>query len=550
MSVEVNGQRLIPFATTLEPGSSRANKTGSWRSLRPEYVNNLPPCNQACPAGENIQAWLSHVQRGDFHAAWQEITLNNPMPATMGRVCYHPCQSGCNRKETDGGVQINGTEKYIGDQALQHGWQFARPEQESGLKVLVIGGGPGGLSTAYHLRRAGHSVVICEAQPKLGGMLRYGIPSYRLPREILDMEIDRILAMGNIEVRTNTRVEDIEAMKQAEGFHSVFVSVGNWIANRAETSIEDGQRMLDGIEVLRQVENGEEHGMTGRVVVWGGGNTAIDVARVALRVTGEKPVMIVRRDMSGLRAHPEEIQDAVDEGVEIMVLSTIHTIRQGEVVLEKMVADESGRPHPTGEYLTIKGDSVVAALGQSAELSLMEKLGLSKAGDWEVAVSPAMMTEIPGIFAGGDMVPSIRTVTAAIGHGKKAARHIDLWLNDQAFPEAKERVIATFERMNTVYYPQATMHKRPKLEAGVRIGDFREIKGSLTAAQAIAEAQRCMSCGNCMECDNCYGFCPDNAIIKLGAGKGFQIDYDYCKGCGICAAECPLGALDMVMETI
>ncbi|WP_281645990.1 NAD(P)-binding protein [Parendozoicomonas sp. Alg238-R29] len=545
----IEGQQLIPFATTLEPGTSRDNKTGSWRNLRPEYVQNLPPCNDSCPAGENIQAWLSHVQRGDFHGAWQEIVKNNPLPATMGRVCYHPCQSGCNRKMTDGSVQINATEKYIGDRALEQGWQFEPPEKPTGNRVLVIGGGPGGLSAAYHLRRAGHTVTIFEGMPALGGMLRYGIPSYRLPREILDAEIDRILAMG-IEVRTNTRVHDIKQVMRSEGFHAVFTAVGNWLPNRVDVVSKAKTPVLDGIDVLRKVETGEDHGMKGSVVVWGGGNTAVDVARVALRVTGERPKLILRRDMEHMRAHPEEVQDALDEGVQFFNLHTIHEVRDGEVVLERMQADDRGRPFPTGRYVTVAAGSVVMALGQSAELGVMEKMGITQSGDWEVPVSPGMMTSVPGIFAGGDMVPSIRTVTAAIGHGKKAARNIDLWLNDQPVSERRERTIATFERMNTAYYPDVETNHRPKFEAGERIYDFREVKGGLTEQQAIQEAQRCMSCGNCMECDNCYGFCPDNAIIKLGAGEGFKIDYDYCKGCGICATECPLGALDMVMETI
>ncbi|AMO57422.1 glutamate synthase [Endozoicomonas montiporae] len=542
-------QRLIPFATTLEPGSSRSNKTGSWRSLRPEYVKNLPPCNDTCPAGENIQGWLSHAQRGDFHAAWQEIVQNNPLPATMGRVCYHPCQSGCNRKMTDGSVQINATEKFIGDTALEHGWQFERPQKLTGQRVLVIGGGPGGLSAAYHLRRAGHSVTIYEAMPDLGGMLRYGIPSYRLPREVLNAEITRILAMG-VEVRTNTRVHDIQEVMRAEGFHAVFTAVGNWMPSRVDVKTTGDVKVLDGIEVLRKVETGEDHGLKGSVVVWGGGNTAIDVARVALRITGKRPKMIIRRDMEHMRAHQEEIDDALAEGVEFFNLHTIDEVREGEIVLERMEADDRGRPFPTGKYLTVAADSVVMALGQSAELGVMEKMGITKAGDWEVPVSPGMMTSVPGIFAGGDMVPSIRTVTAAIGHGKKAARNIDLWLNDKPAPEPVERVIASFDLMNTDYYPPANSHHRPKLDADERIVDFREVKGDFTEEQAIREAHRCMSCGNCMECDNCYGFCPDNAIKKLGKDQGFEIDHDYCKGCGVCATECPLGAIEMVAETI
>ena len=185
-----------PFAISLDVGTSLANLTGSWRTSRPVYVDRLPPCNNACPAGENIQAWLYHAESGDYEAAWRTLTIDNPMPAVMGRVCYHPCENACNRAKIDEAVGINSVERFLGDVAISKGWRFAPPQADSGKRVLVVGAGPSGLSAAYHLRRMGHAVEIHEAGPFAGGMMRFGIPKYRLPRDVLDAEINRILDLG------------------------------------------------------------------------------------------------------------------------------------------------------------------------------------------------------------------------------------------------------------------------------------------------------------------------------------------------------------------
>ncbi len=537
-----------PFAITLDPGSSLANKTGSWRTERPVYVDRLPPCNATCPAGEDIQGWLFHAESGNYHAAWRHLVRDNPFPAIMGRVCYHTCEGACNRAQLDAAVGINSVERFLGDEAIRQGWQFDPPAVESGKHVLVVGAGPSGMSAAYHLRRLGHRVTVVEAGPKLGGMMRFGIPRYRLPREVLEAEMQRIVAMG-VAVQLNTRVADLAQTLASGGHHATFLAVGAHIAKRAYIPAKDSARILDAASVLRSMEAEEPPLLGRRVVVYGGGNTAIDVARTARRLGATEAVIVYRRTRDKMPAHDLEIEEALQEGVMVKWLSTITQADQGALTIEKMRLDDAGQPQPTGEFETLAADSLVLALGQDVDLSLLDHLpGLARK-DGVVQVDPAtLMTGHPGLFAGGDMVPAERNVTVAVGHGKKAARHIDAWLRGQIAAAAPKHAPATFERLNPWYYSDAPKTLRPQLDLARRTSSFDEVQGGLSADNALFEARRCLSCGNCFECDNCYGVCPDNAVRKLGPGKRFEFNYDYCKGCGICVAECPCGAIEMVPE--
>jgi 2-oxoacid:acceptor oxidoreductase delta subunit (pyruvate/2-ketoisovalerate family) len=546
-----------PFAITLDPGSSLANHTGSWRTNKPVYLDRLPPCNAGCPAGENIQGWLFHAESGDYEQAWRVLVADNPFPAIMGRVCYHPCESACNRGQLDSAVGINSVERFLGDEAIRRGWKFDKPVLSkvegpgttSGKRVLVVGAGPSGLSAAYHLVRLGHSVEIHEAGPLSGGMMRFGIPKYRLPRDVLDAEVARMLELGVI-LKLNTKVTNIEESMRAGSFDAAFLAVGAHIGKRAYIPAGDAARIVDAVSVLRSME-GEDKPMLGRrVVVYGGGNTAIDVARTAKRLGASEAIIVYRRTREKMPAHDFEVEEALQEGIMIKWLSTIKQADAHNLTLEKMALDDKGFPQPTGEFETMEADSLVLALGQDVDLSLLQGVSGLEIKDGTVQVGSNMMTGHPGIFAGGDMVPSERTVTVGIGHGKKAARHIDAWLRGTAYEPAAKHEPADFKQLNTWYYSDAPKTVRPMLDAIRRQSSFDEVQGGLNETNALFEARRCLSCGNCFECDNCYGVCPDNAVIKLGPGKRFLFNYDYCKGCGMCVAECPCGAIKMVAEEI
>ncbi|MBP7972298.1 MAG: NAD(P)-binding protein [Candidatus Nanopelagicales bacterium] len=543
-----------PFAITLDVGSSLANKTGTWRTERPIYTNSMPPCNNACPAGENIQGWLYDAEEGRYEDAWRVLVRDNPFPAIMGRVCYHPCQTACNRAQLDQPVGINSVERFLGDAALQDGWTFDAPPTSTGKRVLVIGAGPSGLSAAYHLRRFGHDVVLRDAGPKAGGMMRFGIPAYRLPRDVLDAEIERILNLG-VGLELNSRVDDVLAAKEGGGFDAVFLAVGAHIGKRAYIPAGESAHILDAVALLRDME-GEEKPLLGRrVVVYGGGNTAMDAARTAKRLGAEEAVIVYRRTRDRMPAHDIEVEEALEEGVLMRWLSTIKHVDDDHITVERMELDDTGFPQPTGETEELAADSLVLALGQEVDLSLLDGVPGLAVTDGVVQVNERMMTGFDGIFAGGDMVPSERTVTVAIGHGKQAARNINGWLMGEPFVHEAQPPLATFDDLNTWYYTDADKTVRPTLEVARRLDSFAEVKHGLNESNALFEARRCLSCGNCFGCDNCFGVCPDNAVIKFVAGsaagdngRDYAFDLDYCKGCGICVSECPSGAILMLPE--
>jgi NADPH-dependent glutamate synthase beta subunit-like oxidoreductase len=561
-----------PFAITLDVGSSLANKTGSWRTERAVYVDRLPPCNHACPAGENIQQWLYHAEEGGegYERAWRQIMEDNPFPAIMGRVCYHPCETSCNRGQLDEAVGINSVERFLGDEAIREGWTVEAAAPPTGKRVLVVGAGPSGLSAAYHLARLGHEVTIHEAGPMAGGMMRFGIPKYRLPRDVLDAEVQRILDMG-VKLELNTKVTNIEESMRDGGFDAAFLAVGAHISKRAYIPAGESAHILDALSVLRSME-GEEKPMLGRrVVVYGGGNTAMDVARTAKRLGAEEAVVVYRRTRERMPAHDFEVEEAEEEGVMMRWLSTIKEADEGKLLIEKMELDDTGFPQPTGELEELEADSVVLALGQDTDLSLLDDVAGIEVEDGVVQVGPNMMTGHEGIFAGGDMVPDERTVTVGIGHGKKAARQIDGWLRDEAYEPAPKHELVTFDMLNTWYYADAPRTVQPQLDPIRRQGTFDEVVQGLDESNALFEARRCLSCGTCFSCDNCYGVCPDNAVVKVDAlaledggdgrygpgrpvagerGERYAIDLDYCKGCGMCVAECPCGAIRMEPEEI
>jgi len=541
-----------PFAITLDVGSSRANKTGSWRTERPVYVHRLPPCTRACPAGEEVQDWLYEAEEGDggYERAWRRIMDDNPFPAVMGRVCYHPCETECNRAQLDEAVGINSVERFLGDEGIARGWRVDVTMPPTGKRVLVVGAGPSGLSAAYHLARLGHGVTIYDAGPRPGGMMRFGIPKYRLPREVLDAEIQRILDLG-VTLELDRKVGSLTDEMASGGFDAVFLAVGAHLGKRAYIPAGSAAKVLDAVSLLRSMESGEPPQLGRRVVVYGGGNTAMDAARTARRLGAEEAIVVYRRTRDRMPAHDFEVEEALQEGVLVKWLSTIKHADEGKLVVERMELDATGFPQPTGELEELEADSLVLALGQETDLSFLDGDPGIEVNDGVVTVDRTMMTGHAGVFAGGDMVPAERTVTVAVGHGKQAARHIDAWLQDADGVQSETRGPADFELLNTWYYTDAPRSVQGQLETARRQSTFDEVVSGLDESTALYEARRCLSCGNCFSCDNCYGVCPDNAVLKLsGRDEPYAFDYDYCKGCGICAVECPCGAIEMVPEEI
>jgi NADPH-dependent glutamate synthase beta subunit-like oxidoreductase len=534
------------FTTTIDllakPG------TGPARQRRPVYVDLLPPCNDACPAGEDIQAWLAHAQAGRYREAWLTLVRDNPLPAVHGRVCYHPCESHCNRAQVDSEVSIHAVERFLGDLAAREGWQLPIDAPPSDRRVLVVGAGPSGLSAAYHLARMGHAVEIHDAGPLPGGMLHFGIPAYRLPREELMKEVRAIEAMG-VTIVLNHKVDDVLAEKEAGRFDAVFLAIGAQLGKRIEIPTRDVSRMVTAVSLLRDAATGDGPKLGRRVVVYGAGNTAIDAARTARRLGAEEALIVYRSDRGHMKAKEFEVQEAIEEGVKIKWLTSIRSFEGTDLTVEQMELGADGRPHPTGRVETLTTDAVVLAVGQDTDSGFLRKVpGIELQSDGVVAVAANMMTGHPGIFAGGDMVPTERTVTAGVGHGKKAARHIDAWLRGTEYRPAPKHSIVSFEMLHLPVYSDAERSAQSRLPVEERMRSFTEVQAGLGAKEATYEAKRCLSCGNCFECDQCYAACPEQAITKLGPGLRYRFLYDRCTGCAVCFDTCPCHAIEMIPE--
>lgn len=534
--------------TELPDLAHTVGRGGPVRSRMPIYVDLLPPCNGACPAGENIQEWLRLVKADEDEAAWRELVRNNPFPAIHGRVCYHPCETACNRTELDGAVSIHAVERYLGDLAMERGWQFTPPGRSSGRRVLVVGAGPSGLSAAYQLALLGHEVEIRDGAPQPGGMMRYGIPEYRLPRDVLDAEIARVANLG-VTMITDHLVSDL-SQEQVEGrFDAVFVAIGAHLSRRVDIPAMDASRIVDAVSFLRDVASGVRPEVGSKVAVYGGGNTAMDAARVARRLGAEESIIVYRRAMEQMPAHAVEREEAMAEGVQMNWLRTIASVDESDLTVEIMQLDENGKPHGTGRFEHLEADTVILALGQESDSGFLRKIPGMRFDRDVLKVDPrTLMTDVPGIFAGGDAVPSERTVTVGVGHGKRAARQIDAWLANRPAVEPVKHAVATFDKLNVWYFGDNMRTTQPELESTARVTDFDEIVGGLTPEQAHVEAGRCLSCGNCFECDGCLGACPEDAIVKLGKGRRYRFDYEKCTGCATCYEQCPVHAIEMIAE--
>ena len=538
---------LIPRDLTPVYKASIAKGTSARRWQKAVYVDLLPPCNNACPAGENIQAWLALAQDGRYEDAWRKYMEENPLPAAHGRACYHPCENVCNRRFLDQPVAIHSLDRFLGDMALERGWVVAagRP---TGKRVLVVGAGPAGLTCAYHLRRMGHEVEVRDANAEPGGMMHHGIPAYRLPREGVAKEIANIEALG-VKIVRNHRVTDVLAEKAAGKFDAVFLGIGAQMANHLDIPAMDGGKMVDAISYLEKVEKRRAPAL-GRVVgIVGGGNTAMDAARTAKRLGATEAVLIFRFDKEHMEAHPYEANEAFAEGVNIKWLSTVKQFGDDEIVIEQMemLPDGSGCVG-TGKLERLKTDSLVLAVGQHADVEFLKTVPGVRIGRGDVVeIDAHLQTGHPGVFAGGDMIGGARTMTSAVGHGKKAARNIDAWMRGGTHEKAAPHPVVGFEMLNLPVYLDADRREQRELPVEHRKG-FEEIASGLLEPEARFEASRCLSCGNCFECDNCYAACPEQAILKLGKGRFYLIDEQLCTGCAVCFEQCPCHAIEMIPD--
>ena len=519
---------------------------GAIRSRIPVYRDFLPPCNRSCPAGENIQAWLADAQAGNYYAAFQKLVEDNPFPSISGRICVHPCETGCNRTHIDETVNIHAIERFIGDKAIEEKWEIAFATPPDGKRVLVIGAGPAGLSAAYHLTRMGHTVEIYEARDQPGGLLHFGIPSYRLPPEIRDAEIERLKEMG-IRFHFNRKVHDVLAEKLLGRFDAVFLGLGAQASKKEAIVLHNPVPVLDAFKVLYALAIGQVPNLGKSVIVYGGGKLALYISRVMRRL-GVDSRVLYSGDKKLMPAYDFEADDAIAEGIDVQLLRSIRQIDGNNFTVEIMQLD-TGKITGTGTFETLEADTLILATGQEADTAFLQNAdGIGLKEDGTIVVDEGRMTGYPGIFAGGDVVGGERGVVIAIGHGRKAAKYIDAYLKGVVYQKPAKHGTALFRKMHLWYKTDAPQQEQEKLPPALAVKSFEEVVAGLSEKEARYESMRCLSCGNCFECDGCYGACPEDAIIKLGPGKRYKFDYDACTGCSVCFEQCPCFAIEMIPE--
>lgn len=556
------------------------NETGSWRYIRPQYISQTPSCNYGCPAGEDVEGWIRALGEKRFNDALEKIKLENPFPSITGRVCFHPCEAKCNRKNFGGSISINMLERFVSDRTAPH-----KPPKlhfnEGGLNVGVVGSGPAGLSCAYHLRRLGHKITVYEKMPELGGMLRYGIPPYRLPRDIINEEIKILQKMGiKFITRSNEPVSKILSL-----YDAVFIAFGAHKSKRMGVEGENSIGVMSGLEFLRKTFAREEVEIGERVLVIGGGNTAIDTARVSLRKGVKEVIVVYRRSRNEMPAFEEEVAHAKGEGIKFEFLTApLRVINDKKGIVSGLLCqrmklgepDSSGRRRPVSiphSEFEISCDTIFSAIGEDVDFEgIPQSLSIK---DGIVEIQEGGRTNIKNLYAGGDMTSTPRSVADAIASGKKSAIAIDcLWrgidfkkieqditgysetsvlmekylrlLKGEKEPQNVKKDNVEFSQLNLNHFQNLPRVKRAEVSVEERIRDFKEVFNPVSQSVALVEADRCFHCGRCTECDNCYVFCPDNAISYIKGG--YIIDYTFCKGCGLCVFECPRSAMEMVEE--
>ncbi|MEW6743552.1 MAG: NAD(P)-binding protein [Planctomycetota bacterium] len=531
---------------------------------RPRFVEKTPPCQVGCPQGTDIRGILTAIAKGEkqkrprdetFHEVFLKLVDKNPLPATCGRVCPHPCEASCNRNSVDQPAAINNVERFVGDWGLEKKIPLQRIGDATYTEsIAVIGAGPAGLCCAYHLARRGYPVTIFEAFPKPGGMLLYGIPEYRLPRDVLAAEIQRILDLG-VELRLNTAVgRDIPFEDLRKSYQAIFVGIGAHKGKLLGAPGEDATNVWTGTEFLNRLNRGEKIDVGRKVLVVGGGDTAIDAARVSRRL-GADVTIVYRRTRTEMPAIAAEIKGAEEEGVELRFLAApIELRKEGEravamrcQVMELGEPDSSGRRRPVpvkGQEYTIECDTVVAAISQEPDFTGLD--ALHEGRDW-IKTDKTGATKDEMVFAGGDAI-ELGLVTIALAQGRLAAETIHQRLRGTTpAPPAGEPLVIKPEKMALAYYEKLLRHECEHLSPGERVArPEAEISQGLSESDAVAEALRCMSCGSCFDCGTCWSYCQDNAIIKpMEAGSPYRLKLEFCKGCKKCAEQCPCGFIEM-----
>ena len=546
----------LPLGLALDLRNVVPYKTGSWRTLLPVNIMQTPPCTNACPAGNDVRGFLRTLaEQKDYEAAWHVLTRSNPLPATCGRVCPHPCEEGCNRRDFDSAVAINSAERAVGDYGLEENLEHKKLIAARKEKVAVIGSGPAGLSCAFHLAKRGFKVKIYEAYGEPGGMMRYGIPSYRLPNYILRQELENILKLG-IELECNIKVGVNIPMDQLmQNYDAVFLGIGAQKGLSIDIPGQDTKNVFTGVEFLREVNSGKYVSVGKDVVVIGGGNTAMDCARVAKRL-GANVSVVYRRTRVEMPAITAEIDEAMEERIMFRYhTNPVKIISDDDKVvgilcvqMELKEPDASGRARPVpipGSESVIPADTVILATGQAADYDGIEVQ--KRDGRW-ISTSETLMTNVDGVFAGGDVVLGLETVSAAIGQGTRAASAIEDYVDGSVESRLSRPPVIYSKDLNTYYYKKKKRFRKEALPIHMRLKHFKELYPPLDPEAIIDEAERCFSCGLCFNCGNCFMYCPDNAV-RISPKTGlYEFDLDFCKGCGLCAKECPCHYIQMTLE--
>jgi NADPH-dependent glutamate synthase beta subunit-like oxidoreductase len=545
----------------ISSGSMRSNQTGSWRNMRPVHIPlQIAPCTNACPVGVNIPEFLDLLDHGKIQEAWLKVLEANPLPGVCGRVCYHPCEYACNRSDLDSVIANHALERYVADSNIGKGIAQLRPSAIRPERIAVVGSGPAGLACAYHLARQGYQVVLFESESQPGGILRTGIPPYRLPREVLDKEIGDILTLG-VQLQTNCFLGENLSWEDLAEFKAVFLATGAHRSRKLGVLGEEIPGVSSALDFLKKVNAGFPPAIGRRVLVVGGGNTAIDASRTALRL-GSEVMLLYRRTREEMPAVPEEIEAAIREGVAIRFLVAPVAVNSQDgritsVEMQRMelgAPDSSGRraPHAvTGSNFHLEADTVLTAIGEDPDLRFAHE-DLPRSGG-KIVVDDNQATSTGFLYAGGDAASSAGgTVATALRAGRRAAAAIHQRISGAApqLLSPYQRVISP-EHVRTAYFQPGRQVPLPAREIGTLMGDFEEIHLGLHEIAARQEAARCMRCGFCTGCNNCVIFCPDTSVQFMEGIEGthqYLIDMQHCKGCGICAEECPRGSILMIEE--